>query len=349
MILDQVLNTDGETKYRKGVSYNFADSYVVNMIYYNSEKLALYSQDVVHAQVRDIDVFTFYYKSSDLAQTHDTVFFSCFVAHLKAGSGSDNESSRAGMVSSAMTYIRLHELPENLFFMGDLNVYKSTEQAYINLTYTYNGERYFYDPIDREGSWNNNAAFKDVHTQSTHANNVDCFSYGGLDDRFDFIMASSSVLDGSHGVKMIEGSYEVLGNDGQHFNNSITDSPTNTSAPSNIIDALYSMSDHLPILAKLRVDGSVGIEEESNNITGIKFENPNSGSFRFHISMENAEKIEVKVVDLYGHTKWQKSYDKSSIFVDGRINMQAISSGTYILKVSDANGHVNSKKFFVRK
>ena len=39
MILDQVLNSDGETKYRKAVSFNSAESYLVNMLYYNNRKL----------------------------------------------------------------------------------------------------------------------------------------------------------------------------------------------------------------------------------------------------------------------------------------------------------------------
>jgi len=134
MILDQVLNVNGETKYRKAVSFNFADSYIVNQLYYNSEKLALYEQDVVIASFRDIDVYKLYYKAADLAQTNDTVFLICFVAHLKAGKDTYDQNARAGMVANAMSYIRNHGLSDNLLFMGDLNLYRSSEQAYINLT-----------------------------------------------------------------------------------------------------------------------------------------------------------------------------------------------------------------------
>lgn len=38
LILDNVLNTDGVNYYRKAVSFNYAQSDIVNMLYYNSKK-----------------------------------------------------------------------------------------------------------------------------------------------------------------------------------------------------------------------------------------------------------------------------------------------------------------------
>ncbi len=348
MILNQVLNIDGENKYRKGVSFNYADSYIVNMLYFNSEKLALYQQDVVLASYRDIDVYTLYYKAADLAQTKDTIFLTCFVAHLKAGNSDSDATSRAGMVANVISYIRTHDLSENLLFMGDFNIYTSSEQAYINMTYTYNGVRYFYDPLNREGDWNNNSSFSDVHTQSTHGNNVDCFSSGGLDDRFDFIMATEAVLEGSNGVKMIPGSYQVLGNDNQHFNKSITDDPVNTSAPSDIIESLYGMSDHLPVLTKLEFDATLGTNEQNSNIAAIRFANPNSGNFSFEIALEKPENIKIEIYDLLGGLQMNQSYNKSQIYISDHINIQYLASGTYLFVVYDEKGNRSTKKFFLK-
>lgn len=349
MILDQVLNVEGETKYRKAVSFNFADSYIVNQLYYNSEKLALYEQDVVIASYRDIDVYKLYYKAGDLPQTKDTVFLCCFVAHLKAGDDASDQTARAGMVANAISYIRTHDLTDNLLFMGDLNLYTSSEQAYVNLTYTYNGERYFYDPINREGSWNNNSSFKDVHTQSTHSGNTDCFSSGGLDDRFDFIMASSSILNGNEGIQMINGTYEALGNDGQHYNKSIIDAPVNTSAPSDIIDALYGMSDHLPVLAKLKVDAALGIDEASDNIVAIKFANPNTGHFNLDISLEKTGNLQISVFDLFGRLQYHQRLFNSRMFIRKELNLGFLAGGAYLLVIEDDNGNRVSKKFLIRK
>jgi endonuclease/exonuclease/phosphatase family metal-dependent hydrolase len=349
MILNQVLNIDGENKYRKAVSFNYADSYIVNMLYYNSEKLALYKQDVVLASYRDIDAYTLYYKAADLAQTRDTIFLTCFVAHLKAGNSESDATSRAGMVANVISYIRTHDLSENLLFMGDFNLYTSSEQAYINMTYTYNGIRYFYDPLNREGNWNNNSSFSDVHTQSTHGNNVDCFSSGGLDDRFDFIMATEAVLEGSHGIKMVPGSYQALGNDNQHFNKSITDDPLNTSAPSDIIEALYGMSDHLPVLTKLEFDAALGLDDQNSNITAIRFANPNSGHFSFEIALEKPDQITIEIFDLFGRPHFYRSYPKKQIFISDQLNIDYLASGTYLLVVSDEEGNRNTKKFFIKK
>jgi hypothetical protein len=253
------------------------------------------------------------------------------------------------MVANVISYIRTHDLSENLLFMGDFNLYTSSEQAYINMTYTYNGIRYFYDPLNREGNWNNNSSFSDVHTQSTHGNNVDCFSSGGLDDRFDFIMATEAVLEGSHGIKMVPGSYQALGNDNQHFNKSITDDPLNTSAPSDIIEALYGMSDHLPVLTKLEFDAALGLDDQNSNITAIRFANPNSGHFSFEIALEKPDQITIEIFDLFGRPHFYRSYPKKQIFISDQLNIDYLASGTYLLVVSDEEGNRNTKKFFIKK
>jgi hypothetical protein len=349
MILDQVLNADGERKYRKAVSFNYANSYIVNMLYFNSEKLALYSQDVVFSAIRDIDVFTLYYKAADLEETRDTIFFTCFVAHLKAGNSDSDASKRAGMVATAMTYIRTHNLPENMMFMGDLNLYNSEEQAYTNLTYNYSGKRYFFDPINREGYWNNNASFSDVHTQSTHSGHTDCFSSGGLDDRFDLIMASESLLNGSDKILMLTDTYQALGNDGQHYNMNINDSPTNTSAPGQVIDALYGMSDHLPVLVKLKVDASLGVDERTSSVHSIRFANPNDGIIDFTLGLDENQKIHLEIIDLFGKSQFQRDYLSSEYLISEQINLGHLPSGYYLFVVTDENGYRNNRKFFIKK
>lgn len=349
LILDQVLNVDNQTKYRKAVSFNFADSYIVNQLYYNSEKLVLYEQDVVIASYRDIDVYKLYYKAGDLAQTKDTIFLTCFVAHLKAGSDASDATSRAGMVANAISYIRNHQLSGNLLFMGDLNLYTNAEQAYVNLTYTYGEDRYFYDPINREGIWHANSSFADIHTQSTHSGNTDCFSSGGMDDRFDFILASSSVLNGNEGLKMIENSYKALGNDGQHYNTSLIDDPVNTAAPADIIDALYEMSDHLPVLAQLKVDAALGTESIHQNILAIRYKNPNDGYLNLHVSVKEPATIHISVYDLFGRRQYHQARKMNQIYYKETINLSELSSGTYLLLVEDNQGGRLANKLIIKK
>lgn len=349
MILNQVLNTDGVNKYRKAVSFNYANSYLVNMLYYNHEKLTLYSQDVVRSAVRDIDVFTLYYNSAGLGQGSDTIFVTCFVAHLKAGNSDYDASSRASMVSTAMTYIRTHDLPENMLFMGDLNVYTHNEQAYINLLYNYSGKQYFYDPIDRPGDWNNNYSFKDIHTQSTHSQNTACFSYGGMDDRFDFILASSPLLQGNNGMKLLVNTYEALGNDGQHYNKSINSSPTNTSAPSSVINALYNMSDHLPVLSKLKVDATLGVEENLSLISSLRFKNPCNGDMQLNIQMRTAQNINIEIYNSFGQMVMLQEHKEMGVSLSISLSLGHLSDGMYVMQVSDNKNSILSRKFILKK
>ncbi len=67
-----------------------------------------------------------------------------------------------------------------------------------------------------------------------------------MDDRFDFIMVSEDIKDGNNEIQYLSNSYETIGQDGNHYNDALIDG-TNNSAPSNVITALYEMSDHLPV------------------------------------------------------------------------------------------------------
>ena len=110
----------------------------------------------------------------------------------------------------------------------------------------------FYDPKDKAGSWNNNSNYADLHTQSTRSSTSEggCFSTGGLDDRFDFILCGKEILDNKRGISYIEDSYKAIGNDAQHFNKKTLLLQIINQFPINVINALYDMSDHLPVQIK---------------------------------------------------------------------------------------------------
>ena len=67
-LLTSVLNTGGRTWYKRGSISNQALSDLVNMLYYNSDKLVLKSHEVVQSQLRDIDLFTLYLKNDNLSR-----------------------------------------------------------------------------------------------------------------------------------------------------------------------------------------------------------------------------------------------------------------------------------------
>ncbi len=303
-LLDQVMNTNGVDYYEKASSLS-GDAYnIVNMLYYNSEKLALHSHTIAQSYIRDIDVYQLYYLNDDL-QKGDTAFIICVVAHLKSSSGTTNENKRLVMAQNTMDYLNTLNDKDNYLMMGDFNVYSSSEPAYQEFINFENPNLRFIDPVNREGSWNNNSSFSDVHTQSTHADENGCASYGGMDDRFDFILISNDIKEGSKNIKYISDSYWAVGQDGKHFNKSINDSPTNTTVPADVLNALYHNSDHLPVTLKLLVDISQGINSWVPDID-LSFTNPIHEELKLIINTDSRNDIRIELIDLSGKIQFEE-------------------------------------------
>lgn len=60
-------------------------------------------------------------------------------------------------------------------------------------------------------------------------------------------------MQGTRSLQYIPASFNVIGNDGNHRNLAITDPPINTSVPPDVLNALYYMSNHLPVSVKVAV------------------------------------------------------------------------------------------------
>ncbi|MPM09181.1 hypothetical protein SDC9_55497 [bioreactor metagenome] len=259
-LLTNVMNTSGRTNYAKGPRTNYSSSDMVNMVYYNTDKLVYSTYTAYPTDIRDINSYTFYYKDPNLAVTHDTAWITCIIMHLKAGSTTTDADERAAEVTILMNQLNAINKAGNYLVMGDFNTYSSSEDCYQLLVDYPNNNVKFYDPISKPGDWNNNCSFAAYHTQSTRSSSNDCMASGGLDDRFDHILASLDIISGGKNVKYISGTYKALGNDGNHCNDSINQG-TNTSVPSSVLNALYGNSDHLPVIMKLQIDVANGIDD----------------------------------------------------------------------------------------
>lgn len=262
-LLNNAINTDGIDYYRHGPLTNQSGGTIANMIYYDSRKLVLCKSTNITTAYRDINGYTFYYNSTDLPNG-DTIFTTFWLGHLKAGSTSSNEQARLTQVQKLMNRISSSGIPGNYTFSGDFNIYNSYEPAYQELTEYSNSLYRFYDPANSPGYWHENGQFSSLHTQSTHTSNDDCFASGGLDDRFDFILVSPYLYYGSDRMHMVNGSYKVVGQDGGRMNGSVL-SPTNNSVPSNVANALYHQSDHLPVILDMTIDAHVGVIEHATD------------------------------------------------------------------------------------
>ncbi|MBC8321029.1 MAG: T9SS type A sorting domain-containing protein [Bacteroidetes bacterium] len=343
-LLDNDLNINGITHYKKANFIKVAESDIVNMLYYNSHKLQLHSHMIIQSYIRDIDLYKLYYRSEDLP-AGDTAFVICVVAHLKSSTGVDNEDKRLFMVNNAMDYLNSYSDNNNYLFMGDFNVYSSNEPGYQLLTNYFNPTLNFYDPINTPGNWNNNYSYRFVHTQSTHASSSGCASTGGMDDRFDFILISDKIKQGSEYVEYIDGSYTAIGQDGLHFNKSINDTPTNLSAPSNVIETLYGNSDHLPVLIKLRVDKTLGIPDHLHSLfTEIIFNNPVAEDFELTIWAKTNTDVKIEIWNISGVLVF--SDEKKIVRGQNRLNynLRWLNTGIYIAVFTDGENSRIVKK-----
>jgi hypothetical protein len=328
-LLNNVFNINGRSNYKRGA---YTGSFIVNMLYYNSNKLELQWQGHIETPYRLTDVYRLFYKSHELING-DTTFVTCIVTHLKAGNSDPDAADRALAASQIMSYINNRNIKGNIMLMGDFNMYKSNEVGFQTfMTPTSTGVR-FYDPVDALGSWQDNPAFARYHTQSTRIYG-DCHSGGGMDDRFDFILSTNSLLEGTKGAKYVEDSYWAFGQDGNRLNKSLI-SPTNTTLPGNVINALYNNSDHLPVVLKLYVDAtpmltSVG---DIDLRTNFRVQNPFSDNIKIWTSFKKPEKTRIRVFNILGG----QVLDKTFLVSPGEeinIDSQGLSAGVYLIEIS---------------
>lgn len=338
-ILTEVLNTGGKDYYRKAEITNIAGSYIINGLFYDSRKLALHSQYVTQSYVRDINIYKLYYKHSSLAHG-DTTFINCIVAHLKASTGAVNEDKRAAMASNTMNWLKNNMSPGNYLVMGDFNVYNSTEPAYQHFTNPESAYRAFtfYDPIDQPGNWHENASFAKIHTQSVAVSGNGCQAGGGMDDRFDFILASEKIMQGTENIQYISETYKALGQDGKHFNKSLTDPPQNTTVPQAVLNALGTNSDHLPVVMKLLMHGGpTGINHELTSINTAEIRYAGNEHY-LHINSDTDQQIQSSIIDLTG--KVISSRDLYLSFGNNTLKLPTdyLVRGIYLLRVTDELG-----------
>lgn len=288
IILDNSLNVWGINYYKRAEFTDGPDT--DNMLFYDSTKVALYSQFEIETELRLINEYVLY----TLPIITDTVFMYVYSAHLKASDGSSEANLRYREMVAFKEHLTTLNDSINIIFGGDLNIYRSSEKAYDEIIE--GQDIYLYDPIFSPGNWHNNESYADIHTQSTRTSQFGGGAKGGMDDRFDMIFVSDVVLNGAKRIKYVEDSYYALGQDGQRFNKSLIN-PTNTSAPDSVISALYYMSDHLPVIMSIDVlEQANAISELHSNILDIQYKI--QGSSIHFVNIEDP--IIFKVFDILG-------------------------------------------------
>ncbi len=339
-LLNNALNKNNPDYYKPASYTNVAFSSLVNAFYYNSEKFGLIDEKVVNTLLRDINLYRLYYKTPDLEQTRDTIFLTCIVGHLKAGSDASDKQTRTAMISNVMDYLEQNNYSGNILFMGDFNMRSSHEQAYQLMVNHSNEDIRLYDPIDIPGVWHNNSAMAAYHTQSVRSGTQSCFASGGMDDRFDFILSSDDVMHGSDRILYLDGTYHAVGQDGNRFNQSLI-SPINSTEPEEVLMSMYNFSDHLPVMMSMLVDPNlISNKPQFAPEMEITLTNPVTNKLNIHFQNVNSP-FRIELFSLTGMLL------ESFMFAGNErteLDFSSLKSGLYILHISDSSHSAQVKK-----
>lgn len=301
-----------------------------NAFFYRTSKLSLYSQREISTTLRNISEFVIQPVALPTGER-----IRLYSAHLKASSGADNEERRRQEASTLRQQLNLLD-PGSLFMMmGDFNLYSSSEPAYqLLLDAAPDPDGQLHDPIDRPGAWSNNSSFAGIHTQSPRTESFGGGTTGGMDDRFDFILASTGLMD-TVGSYVLPSSYHSVGNDGQHFNLSIN-AGTNFAVPDSVADALYYAADHLPVQCDLVLRSLAADEPHVPVVRAVALADCYPNPFNPVLNVRLSDAVRSAAIAIYDATgrlvlkqdgaRGQASFDLHG-FSSGAYYVQVLSAG----------------------
>ena len=363
LILNNALNTNGVTYYERAAFVpNRSSGFkgLNNMFFFNVQKVSFYSQNEIITNTRDVGEYIVYANDPNLATHFDTTFIDFYDCHLKAGSALADIDTRAQNADSIRKFIDAKMPDRNNIIGGDFNFYDAAEAGYQTLCYT--GTYPFFDPISTEGAWNNNSVFAPAHTQSTRSTqSIECGALGGMDDRFDMILTSENIISGINRVQYIPNSYDNFGNDGSVFNQDINDPSNTTGLPDSILNALYYMSDHLPILMKVAItypQDTSTLEYRSSNDKNEVINNndmpnfmcyPNPAQTQLNFSFYNIDgvhKFEIKLHNLLGVEKHTIRIDENT--KNQEIDISILPKGLYIVSLVKNGYSISTQKLLIK-
>jgi len=219
---------------------------------------------------------TYRYDLRPVGYTAPAATFAIYNVHMKAGETSTDIARRLVESQRIRTNAEGTDtngpatgLPAGYRFMvaGDMNTQTSSQSAYVEFIGSQvNNTGRFFDPIKTPGSWNNSSLYRFVHTQ-------DPAGAGGMDDRHDQILVSSTLID-ADGLDYVGNSsiayststwndpnhsYRSYGNDGTSFNLTLKTTGNTMVGPTiaqDLIDVCVGAG-HLPVYLDLRVPAEI--------------------------------------------------------------------------------------------
>ena len=254
--LNNVLNKESD----KFLSAKFYDDTDIDQaLFYDKNKFEILSTSKIEGDPRNIIAYRLQHIQTE------KIFF-VFNLHMKASQGSSNQQRRYTQVQQLINYTQ--QMNEDHFYVvaGDFNIYSTNEPAYQKFfETTATGYGKFNDLINVEGSYRNED-YAIYHTQSPRISQFGGGASGGMDDRFDYILFSDSLMQ-SNRTFVLKETYKAIGNDGNHYDKAINIAP-NTAVTQEIANALHDASDHLPVVVDIVFSNEIVIPPVNNSPIG---------------------------------------------------------------------------------
>ena len=289
-----------------------------NIIFYNHAKIGYVSTTPLYTGQEDIELYKLYYKDPNLTKTNDTTFLYVISCHTISGAVSAQRDVQDTIIINALKKMFNHT--PNLILMGDFNTRTTTEPGYELITQTADTNFILNDPpfhpdahLTYPCDWDATPTLcpKDL-TTTTRITTLpnSCGTTGGGKDWYDHIFISPWLVNGVDYMNYIKNSYTTLGNDGNRIGVAIN-AGTNTSAPSNVINALFNFSDKYPVMVSLAVTDHV---LAINNILAdpgcIRINNPIENNLVIHFANYlYGQSMTMSIYDVCGRNLYQSTFN----------------------------------------
>jgi exonuclease III len=316
---------------------------------YDQSIFTLKSQSEIITDVRDFNEFELYLNDANLEEGADTTFLYIYVTHLKSSTGTANQAARLAMVEDWLAFMNANRnADDNVILCGDFNLYTRNEDAFQALISDENVipmQDVFYDYGDWPGT---NFAHKEILTQSTRANQIENDGAGGgVDDRFDFILFSPSLINPADEIHYVGDSYYSLGNTGACYNQSITSCSANNDVPFDVLQAIYFMSDHIPQVCEIEINVTIAVAELEQYGLPLQIVYGNTILARMHSSFSGKGMMQVR--DLQGRLVHEDQIVIGEGNNEFQIESSSLEFGIYVVLFETEQGKRTSARFLVTR
>ncbi len=320
-----------------------------NMLYFRNEKFGFISSTVIYAadpNISDITLHRLFYKYPDGTAGLDSMILNVLVVHLKSGAG--NDQNRADEVQGALNWMQANITQSgNYLLMGDLNTQSSTENGYQLLVNNPNANIRFIDPVNMPGNWAANPGnYSHFLTSDTRTADIgDCGAANGMGMRYQHILATAPLMTGSLRMKYLAGSYTTVGQDGLHTGLALSDMPVNNVVPADVNQALFAMSNHLPVSMRIVIDtlASSSFIKDVEHQQSMDWNSLMHDQLRISVksNQDRLESFSLSLTDMYGAARLQLSGIQNK---DLTLDVSKFDDGIYILKIITSKGYTQYGK-----